>query len=74
MALIGAIDDLGDWIVRNFSNVVMTVTAFNFSVNALTVNRFINMVIPSFAIFIDSAAKSMFVAHEAVIFISTFCI
>jgi hypothetical protein len=27
------------------------------------------MVIPSFAIFIDSAAKSMFMTHKAVIFI-----
>ena len=38
MALIGAIDDFGDGVVRNFGYIVMTVTAFNFSVNALIVN------------------------------------
>ena len=71
MALIGAIDDFGDGIVGNFSYIAMAVPAFNFPVNTLTINGFINMVIPSLAVFIDSAAISMFVAHETVVFIGS---
>ena len=72
MALIGAIDDFGDGIVRNFGNVGMTVTAFNFAVNAVIVNCFINIIVPSLAVFIDSADKPMFVAHETVVLICCF--
>ena len=74
MALIGAIDDFGDGIVRNFGNVGMTVTAFNLAMNAVIVNCFVNIVIPSFAVFIYSADKPVFVAHEAVVFIGRVCL
>jgi len=72
VALIGAIDGFGDWIVRNFGNVGMTVTAFNFAVNALVVNCFINIIVPSLAVFIDSSDKPMFMAHETVVLIGRF--
>ena len=72
MALIAAIDFLGNRIVGNFSNVSMTVRAFDTSVNAMVVKNFINIIIPSSAVFIDSSHLSMFVAQEAFIFISRF--
>ena len=72
MALIGAIDGFGDWIVRNFGYVGMTVTAFNFAVNALVVNCLINIIVPSLAVFIDSSDKPMLVAHETVVLIGRF--
>jgi hypothetical protein len=74
MALIGAINDFGDWFVRNFGDVEMTVTAFNIAVDAFIVNAFIDIIIPSPAVFIDSAAESMFVAHETVVFIGGGCL
>jgi hypothetical protein len=73
MALFGAVDDLGDGVVRNFGNVAMTVNAFNLAVNAFIENGFINIIVPSLAIFIDSADTSMSVAHETVVFIGRFC-
>ena len=72
MALIGAIDDFGDWLVRNFGNVGMAVTAFNIPMNAVVVNCFINIIVPSLAVFIDSADKAMFMAHETVVLIGCF--
>jgi len=72
MALIGAIDFFGNRIVRNSGNVSMTVTAFDTSVNAMVVKCFINIIIPSPAVFIDSSHLSMFVAQETFIFISRF--
>ncbi len=57
MALIGAIDVLGDRIVRNFGNVGVTVTAFDTSVNAVIIKKFIDIIIPALAVFIDSAAS-----------------
>ena len=74
VALIGAIDNFGDGVVRNFSNIGMTVTAFNIPMNAVVVNCFINIIVPFLAIFIDSADESMFVAHEAVILIGSVCL
>ena len=47
----------------------MTVTALNIAVDAFVVNAFINIIIPSAAVFIYSAAESMFVAHETVVVI-----
>jgi hypothetical protein len=68
MALIGAINDFGDWFVRNFGDVEMTVTAFNIAVDAFIVNAFIDIIIPS------PAVESMFVAHETVVFIGGGCL
>jgi len=69
MALIRAIDFLNYRIVRNFGNISMTVTAFDFSVNAVAINYLIDIVIPALAVSIDSTAISVFVAHETVVFI-----
>ena len=49
----------------------MTVTAFNVAVNAVIVYCFIDIIIPSLAVFIDSAAKSVSVAHKIVVFIGS---
>ena len=73
MALSGAIDHFGDRVVWDFSYIGMAVTAFNLAVNALIVNCFVNIVIPSFAVFIDSTAVSVFMAHETVVFICSAC-
>ena len=72
MAQIRTIDSLRHRIMRNFSNVSMTVTAFDAPVNTLIVKCFIYIIIPSFAIFIDSADKAVFVAHEAIFFVGGF--
>jgi hypothetical protein len=69
MALIRTIDFLNYRIMRNFGNISMTVTAFDFSVNAVAIDYLIDIVIPALAISIDSAAVSVFVAHETVVFI-----
>jgi putative flippase GtrA len=55
--------------MRNFVNIGMTVTAFDFSVNAVAINYLIDIVIPALAVSIDSATISVFVAHETVVFI-----
>ena len=73
MALLGAIDDIGDRFVGNLGDVKVTVTAFNVAVNASIVNCFIDVIIPSLAVFIDPAAESMSVAHETVVFIGGVC-
>jgi len=69
MALVRTIDDLCYRIVRNPGNVGMTVPALDDSVNTFVIKNFINIIIPSFAVFIDSANESMSVAHEAIFFI-----
>ena len=69
MALGGAIDTFGDGIVRNLGDVCMTISAFNIAVNAMIVNGFIDIVIPSLAVLIDAAGESMPVAHETVVFV-----
>lgn len=71
MALIGAIDDIGDGFVRNLGDVGVTVTALNIAVNAMIVNCLIDIIIPSLAVFIDSAGQAMSVAHETVVFIGS---
>ena len=72
MALVAAIDFLSNRIVGNLGNISMTVRAFDTSVNAMVVKDFINIIIPAFAVFIDSSHLSMFVAQKAVVFISRF--
>jgi hypothetical protein len=72
MALVGTIDLLRNRIVGNFGNVSMAVTAFDISVNAVIIKKFIDIIIPALAVSIDSSHRSVFMAHEAVIFISRF--
>jgi hypothetical protein len=48
----------------------MTVTAFDTAVDTMIIQKFINIIIPALAVFIDSSAVAVFMAHEAVIFIS----
>ena len=69
MALVRTIDYLFYRVVRNPGNVGMTVPALDESVNTFVIKDFINIIIPSFAVFIDSANESMSVAHEAIFFI-----
>ena len=69
MALVGTIDDLCYRIVRNPGDVGVTLPALDKSVNTFVIKGFINIIIPAFAVLIDSANESMSVAHEAVFFI-----
>lgn len=70
MALIAAIDVLRNRIVRDSLNVGMTVAAFDTAVDTMIIQKFINIIIPALAVLIDSSAVAVFVAHEAIIFIS----
>ena len=69
MALIGATDVLRNRIVRHLGNICMAVTTFDASMNAVIVEKFIDMIIPSLTVFIDPSHRSVLVAHQAVIFI-----
>ena len=74
MALIGAVDRLGHRFVGNLGDVGMAVAALNIAVNAVIVNAFIDIIIPALAVFVDSAGQTIFVAHEAVVFIGSVCL
>ena len=69
MALVAAIDQLCDRVVGNSGNVGVTLPAIDESVNAFVIKLFINVIIPAFAVGIDSADESMPVAHETIFFI-----
>jgi hypothetical protein len=58
----------------NFVNIGMTFPARDVSVNGVVVKIFGNIVIDSFAALINSAEKSIFVAHETVVLVSCFCV
>ena len=72
MALVGTTDLLRNRIVWDFGNVSMAVTAFDTSVNTMIIKKFIDIIIPALAVCIDSSHRSVFMAHEAVIFIGCF--
>ena len=69
MALVPTIDQLGDRIMGDPGNVGMALPAVDQSMNAFVVKLCIDVIIPAFAVFIDSADESMSVAHEAIFFI-----
>ena len=69
MALVGAIDQLGDRIVGDSGNIGMTLPAVDQPVNAFVVKLCIDVVIPALSVFIDSADESMPVAHETIFFV-----
>jgi hypothetical protein len=53
----------------NSGNVGVTLPAIDESVNAFVIKLLINVIIPAFAVLIDSADESMPVAHETIFFI-----
>ena len=63
MALVRTIDQLGYRIVGNPGNVGMTLAAIDEPVNTCVVKLFIDVIVPSFAVFIDSTNESMSMAH-----------
>ena len=64
MTLGGTIDFFSDRVVRKFGDIGVAVLAGDISVNALLIFNFIDMIIDSLAVFIDSTGKAVFVAHE----------
>ena len=70
MALVRTVDQLGYRIVGNSGNVGVTLAAIDEPVNAFVIKLFVNVIIPAFAVLIDSADESMPVAHKAIFFIS----
>ena len=69
MALVPTIDQLSYRVVGNPGNVSMTLPAIDESVDTFVIKGFINIIIPAFAVGIDSADESMPVAHKAIFFI-----
>ena len=72
MALVGAIDQLGDRIVGDSGNIGMTLPAVDQPVNAFVVKLCIDVVIPALSVFIDSADESMSMTHQAIFYIRSF--
>ena len=66
------IDYLCYRIVGNPGDIGMALPALDESVDAFVVKEFINVIIPPFAVFIDSANEPMFVAHKAIFYIRRF--
>jgi hypothetical protein len=56
----------------NFCDVSMTVTTGNIAMNAAEVTLFVNIIIMSFAIFINTTHEPVTMAHEAIFFIRRF--
>ena len=66
MAYIGAVDLLCDGVMGQFGNIRVAVSATNIMMDAFAVDMLTNIVIYSFPVFINSAHKAVFVAHETV--------
>ena len=64
MTLGGTIDFFFDRVMRKFGDIGVAVLAGDISVNAFLIFIFINMIIDSLAVFINSTGKAVFVAHQ----------
>ncbi len=64
MTLVGTIYFFFDRVMGKFGDMGVAVLAGDISVNAFSIFIFINMIIDSLAVFIDSTGKAVFVAHE----------
>ena len=73
MADIGAVDLLCYGIMGQFGDIRVTVSAGNTMMDAFTVNIFTNIIIYSFPVFINSAEKAVFVAHETIFLVRSLC-
>ena len=73
MAYIGAIDLLGYRVMGQFVNIGMAVSAGNIIMDGLTVNMFIDIIIYSSSVFIDSSQKAVPVTQETVFLVCRLC-
>jgi len=60
--------------MRDFFDIGMAFPALDISVNGMIIKVFRNIVIDSFAILINPPQELIFVAQDAIVFVSRFCI
>ena len=73
MADIGAVDLLGYRGMGQLFNIGMTVPAGDIMMHGFAVDMFIDIIIMSFSVFVNPAEKTVFVAHETVLFVRRLC-
>jgi len=73
MANIGAVDLLCYRVMGQFVNIGMAISAGNIMMDGFTVNMFINIIIYSSSVFIDSPQKAVPVTQETVFLVCRLC-
>ena len=68
MTLVGTIYLLADRVMREFGDVGVAVSTGDIVVNAFLIGSFVNLIIDSLAVFINSTGKAVFVAYETGLF------
>ena len=66
----GTIYRFFDWAMRKFGDIGVAILAGDIPVKAMLIFIFINIIIDSLAVFINSTGKAVFVAHETGFFFS----
>ena len=72
VTLIGAVDLLCYRIMGKFGNIGMAVSARNIMMDTFSIDMFTDIKIYFFSVFINSAHKTIFVAHETVFLVRCF--
>ena len=73
MANIGAVDFFCYRVMGQLVNIGMAVTAGNIMMDGFAVDIFIDIIIYSFPVLINSAEKAVFVAHETIFLVRCLC-